>query len=238
MHVSIYRLELEEKFAKAMAKSGMAITITSVTDLFVFGIGGSSDLPILSSFSTYAAVGIFSVYLYMCFFFLAWFSLDQRRIADRRDGCFCCCKWESDSTWRSPNSLIGSIMESIFPRYARILVKPWAKFIVVSSSVAIIAFSAYEATQLEAHFDYNAFLPNESYFTQYMLNNERYFHASPCEGVIYVTNVSDLSKLEKINDMLTTLEETGKIASVNSFIPYFAAYAQLVSNLHYNAVQY
>ena len=237
-YASIYRLELEEKFAKAMAKSGMAITITSVTDLFVFGIGSSSDLPIMSGFSLYAAVGIFSVYMYMTSFFLAWFSLDQRRIADRRDGCFCCFKWESCLAWRSTNSITGSMMESIFAIYARVLVKPWAKIVVLSSSIAIIALSTFEATQLETHFDNTAFLPNESPFTQYALNNLRYFPSEGCGGILYVTNASDTSKLEKINDMLNAVEENGEITFINSFVPYFVAYLQLVSNLYYCVVWY
>ena len=237
IHFSIYRLELEEKFAKSMTKSGMAITITSVTDLFAFGIGSYSDLPILSSFSLYAAVAIFSVYLYMTSFFLAWFYLDQCRIADRRNGCFCFYKSVPYWIWRSPNSITRPTMDSIFGRYASVLVKPSVKFTALLFSIAITVFSTYEATQLDAHFDSKAFLPNESYFIQFVLSDQQYFHSS-CTGILYVTNASDISKLGKINNMLDAVEENGEIIHINSFIPYFAAYVQMVRNLYYFIAQH
>ena len=67
-----------------MKHAGVAITITSLTDLLAFGIGGSTVLPGLRSFCIYAAIGIVFVFLYMATFFLAWFSINQRREEDNR----------------------------------------------------------------------------------------------------------------------------------------------------------
>ena len=67
-----------------MRHAGVAITITSVTDLMAFGIGASTVLPAMSSFCVYAAVGILFVFFYMITFFLGWFNVDQRRAEDKR----------------------------------------------------------------------------------------------------------------------------------------------------------
>ena len=67
-----------------MKHAGVAITITSVTDLMAFGIGGSTVIPGLRSFCIYAAIGILFVFIYMASFFLAWFALDQKRAEDNR----------------------------------------------------------------------------------------------------------------------------------------------------------
>ena len=85
-------LSIEERVGLAMKHSGVAITITSVTDLLAFGIGATSILPALGNFCAYAALGIFAVFLQMASFFLAWLVIDQRRIDARRDGIFCCMK--------------------------------------------------------------------------------------------------------------------------------------------------
>ena len=83
---------LAERFGIAMKHAGVAITITSLTDLLAFAIGATTILPALQSFCLFAAMGIFFVFIYMATFFVAFFSLDQRRIEDDRNGCICCYK--------------------------------------------------------------------------------------------------------------------------------------------------
>ena len=67
-----------------MKHAGVAITITSVTDLLAFGIGGTTVLPGLQSFCIYAAFGILFVFFYMATLFLAFFTLNQRREESNR----------------------------------------------------------------------------------------------------------------------------------------------------------
>jgi Niemann-Pick C1 protein len=74
------QLSLEERFGKTMEHAGVAITITSFTDVIAFGIGGTTVLPALRSFCLYASVGIVAVYFFQCTFFLAWMTIDQKRI--------------------------------------------------------------------------------------------------------------------------------------------------------------
>ena len=47
-------------------------------------------LPSLQSFCVFAAVGILAVYFIQATWFVAWFTLDQRRIVARRDGLLPC----------------------------------------------------------------------------------------------------------------------------------------------------
>ena len=51
-------LSLIERFGVTMRHAGAAITVTSVTDIIAFGIGGFTVLPALQSFCIYASVGI------------------------------------------------------------------------------------------------------------------------------------------------------------------------------------
>ena len=84
--------DLIERFGQAMKKAGVAITVTSLTDFLAFGISATSELPILMSFCLYAAFGVVLVFAFMATFFLGVFVYDERRVADRRDAIFFCCR--------------------------------------------------------------------------------------------------------------------------------------------------
>lgn len=218
-----------------MLTAGMTITITSVTDLFAFGIGASSSLPILSSFSLYAAIGIFSVYLYIISFFLAWFTLDQRRIDDGRDGCICCLKMKKNTSFpEEPNNADennNSVIETLFTFYADILTLNCSKIIILCSSAVILILSIYGVTQLEAGFDNLEWLPEESNLVQFYSANHKYFPSSGgSRGNIFVADVPNIeTKLDKINQILSNVEKEEDVETVASFLPPFAAFVKMVS---------
>ena len=55
---------LVENFGLTMKHAGVSITITSLTDIFAFGVGALASFPALQSFCISAAVGILSVFLF------------------------------------------------------------------------------------------------------------------------------------------------------------------------------
>ena len=67
-----------------MRHAGVGITVTSITDILVFLIGGTTVLPSLRSYSIFTGVGICFTYFLQITFFLAWFSIDQKRINEKR----------------------------------------------------------------------------------------------------------------------------------------------------------
>ena len=63
---------LVQRFGLAMQQAGAAITVTSVTDVIAFSVGGFTILPALRSFCIYAAVGIVATFLFQvecCYFY-------------------------------------------------------------------------------------------------------------------------------------------------------------------------
>jgi Niemann-Pick C1 protein len=81
---------LRGRCARALARAGASITVTSATDLVAFGISSSSSLPALASFCAYAAISIFFLWLFASTFFTATLVLDERRQRDNRRECLCC----------------------------------------------------------------------------------------------------------------------------------------------------
>ena len=58
-----------------MKHAGVAVSVTTFTDVIAFFIGSNTVLPGLQSFCIYAAVAIFAIYVLQITHFVAWFSL-------------------------------------------------------------------------------------------------------------------------------------------------------------------
>ena len=202
----IYSLSLEERIGLAMKHSGVAITITSVTDLLAFGIGATSILPALGNFCLYAALGIFAVFLQMASFFLAWLVIDQRRIDARRDGILCCTKKEED--WVPNECSQNSFMDMIFRMYANAIVTNPVKVVVLLMSAAIFGVACYGVSQLESNFDVSDWFPPGSSVVTYLQEKERHFSSGGVRGKVYVSGIPKIEeKLEKIESLTAKLGE-------------------------------
>ena len=63
------------RFGQTMKHAGVAVSVTTFTDVIAFFIGSNTVLPGLQSFCIYAAVAIFAIYALQITHFVAWFSL-------------------------------------------------------------------------------------------------------------------------------------------------------------------
>lgn len=66
-----------------MKHAGVAVSITTFTDVIAFFIGSNTVLPGLQSFCIYAAVAIFCIYALQITHFVAWFSLGNINISSK-----------------------------------------------------------------------------------------------------------------------------------------------------------
>ena len=221
---STLRLPLEERIGLAMKHSGVAITITSVTDLLAFGIGATSVLPALGNFCTYASLGIFAVFLLMISFFLAWLVIDQRRIDARRDAIFCCFKKEE--TWIPNECSQKSWMDVVFKMYANAIVKLPIKILILLISAAFLGTSCYGVTQLSSNFNPIDWFPPgtvKSYFQE----KTRHFPSGGISGKVYISDIPQVEeKLEKIQELLTTVGNIPDLKEnqMTSFMPHFLGF--------------
>ena len=63
-----------------MKHAGVAVSVTTFTDVIAFFVGSNTLLPVLQSFCVYAAVSIFTIYALQVTHFVAWFSLGKNLI--------------------------------------------------------------------------------------------------------------------------------------------------------------
>ncbi len=88
-------LDLTQQIGLTMQKAGASITITSLTDIIAFLVGGTTVLPSLRSFCIFAALCILMTYLYVVTFFVAVLTLDEKRVAKKLNGILPCIKHET-----------------------------------------------------------------------------------------------------------------------------------------------
>ena len=65
------------RFGQTMKHAGVAVSVTTFTDVIAFFVGTNTLLPGLQSFCVYAAVSIFTIYAMQVTHFVAWFSLGK-----------------------------------------------------------------------------------------------------------------------------------------------------------------
>ena len=66
------------------------MTVTSFTDVFVFGVGAITEMPGLQSFCVCTAIALGCIYILQVSWFVAWLVLDEKRILSSRNGILPC----------------------------------------------------------------------------------------------------------------------------------------------------
>ena len=222
---SLQRMSVEERIGLTMKHSGVAILITSVTDLMAFGIGATSILPALGNFCAYAAFGIFGVFLQMASFFLAWLVIDQKRIDAKRDGCLCCIKKSDD--WKPNECSQKSYMDLIFKAYSGILDETSFKITGLILTAVLAAISAYGVSQLETNFDFVDWFPSDTSVVKYLRAQKEHFPSGGITGKVYIVELPKIE--EKLNKIETMLNNVGNVPDlkdndIQSFLTPFLSY--------------
>ena len=222
---------LANRFGATMKHAGVAITITSVTDLLAFFIGGTTIIPALASFCVYAAFGILFIYFYQTTFFLAWLTIDQRRVDDRRDGCLC---WRQKSADWSPTTCSRwDLLGWVFNQLGNILATWIGKTVVLLVTAAMLGVGLYGTVTLSTKFDYSEWVEEGTYLRRYIAAQRLHF---PSEGdmVQIITtdlnyHAADLASLDAIvNTLLDDMEGTVDRKSVESWVKPFINHTNTV----------
>lgn len=199
---------------KALARAGASITVTSLTDLVAFGISASSSLPALASFCAYAAVGIVFLWVFASTFFSATLVLDERRQRDNRRECLCCLtRGEPDEDGKEKEEESG-FEEDFISTYFRNIHAPtilsnFGKAAVLLIFSGLLGFGIYGAINLSVEDTQRAFIPSDSYLTDYINAADEYFPDTGIDLYFVFEGGSDIyskrENLANLKDRLTGL---------------------------------
>lgn len=95
-----------ELISRALAKSGVSITITSLTDFVAFIVGVTTNFRSVQIFCVYAGFSIAFCYIYQLTFFSAFLCLHVKRILAKRNSFLFCVRQESFAKFDCCNSFV------------------------------------------------------------------------------------------------------------------------------------
>jgi Niemann-Pick C1 protein len=218
-------LSLPERFGETLSHAGVAITITSVTDIIAFGVGGTTVLPALKSFCIYASVGIVATYWFQVTFFVAWMSLDVRRSEDNRNACCPCFKHSED--FKTNKCSQTSICQTIFVGLGKLLTKWPVKVLVILVTAGVTGVGIWGNILLRQEFDPTWFLPPETYLSQWFKANAKYFPFGGDRVTIYCSSVDYINEFDKLDQLAKDLSnQTDIVDQVDSWTTDFRRYLE------------
>lgn len=220
------RLPLPERIGYMLKHGGVSITVTTLTDVMAFVIGATTILPCLQSYCIYSAVSVLVTFLFVVTFFVACFTLDQRRLEQGRNGI---APWIQYSNYKpnecSQRDLSGRIFHTI---YSKIILTWPGKLLVVLLTAVCLGFSIESIFRLEQRFDPAWFIPRDTFLSDFVVEKTKYFPSSGFDAGIFVGAVNYTYEFPKLNDMVEQLENSSDIVTdVHGWIKPFRDFVKV-----------
>ena len=204
---------LEENIALTLKDAGVAITVTSVTDICAFSIGCITLLPGLKAFCLTCAIGIAAVYLLQVSWFVAWMSIDQKRIESGRNGIIPCivhkdvAKEGDTKDLEANNYTWKNIGKSIFTWHGHLLKYKIYSFTVILVTLGFLTCGLYGTINIRQEYDEIKMLPPDTYLRKWF-DIIREDFTGLGQNVKLFTGAIDLTEdLPKLDSLLDELED-------------------------------
>ncbi|KAK3099620.1 hypothetical protein FSP39_007097 [Pinctada imbricata] len=175
-------LSISQRIGHTMKTSGIAITITSLTDIVAFSIGNLSVFMSVRHFCIYTGIAVVLCYVNQMTFFVGCMTLHERRVKSKRH-CLTCIKITDDEdlgktstiksklcggtlpkTRKEMLSIFEKIPELIFPKL--ISFPPVTIFIVICF-FCYVGFAAYGVSNLQQGLVLTNLVSDNSYYYKY-----------------------------------------------------------------------
>lgn len=188
---SLSESTVKDRLKCMLKKSGISITITSITDLLAFGIGASSVFISIRNFCLYTGMAVIFCYLNQLFFLSPAICLNEKRTLEERHFCVCCLKAERRNSSKEIKTvkykcMSGNIpesrddVESFLEKYPKkiafkILSHIVGKIIICLLFLAYIVSSIYGTVFLKQGLLLFNLVSQNSYFHTYSTWENNYF---------------------------------------------------------------
>ena len=244
--------EITERIEETMAEAGLSITLTTLTSVLAFGLGCLSSIPAVYWLCLYAFPTIIFIYIYQLTFFVGCLVLDARRIQEgRRDCCTCITakpgndnddeeeQQQDEETRTAPNQATtttssskhsGFFVDAFMVRYAKFLMNPIVKVVVLVSFVALAIVCSFSASNLTQEFEFSDVMPDDSYVTDFLDSLDEYTARSTVAPYAYFRFVDqsreDIQQQmeDYVNDLVTidAIEEQPEFFWLRDFKAFVA----------------
>ncbi|EIW71618.1 niemann-Pick C1 protein [Tremella mesenterica] len=174
-------LSAEERVARAVARMGPSILLSSVTETVAFGLGALVGMPAVRNFAIYAAGSVVLGAVMQVTVFVSAMTLDLRRSEAMRMDCFPCIRLRPPIGLydRSPVSSESPLARFFRKHYAPTLLRPEIKQAVVALFGALLLVSIIGMQHITLGLDQRLALPSSSHLVPYFNDLDAYFDFGP-----------------------------------------------------------
>ena len=199
---------LAKNVGLAMKHAGAAITVTTLTDICAFAIGGMTYFPGVKYFCICAAIAITFIYLFQTSFFVAWMVLDQKRIKEKRNG-FIPCIVHKD--WQKPKWSQKNMSTSIACKVAKLFEFHLFQISIIIITMSFLSIGIWAASEIEIEYDIKFLIPEDSYLKAWIRQNDEHFPSNGYGVTFYSQEVSyDLEDFLKVDLIVNDLDNLTK----------------------------
>ncbi|WVF68428.1 hypothetical protein IAT40_003193 [Kwoniella sp. CBS 6097] len=182
----------EERVARAVARMGPSILLSSVTEVVAFALGALVPMPAVRNFAIYAAGSVFLGAVMQVTVFVSAMTLDLKRAEAMRIDCFPCVQLRPpiglyDDTAPAAEGVVNRFMRTI---YAPFLLKNEVKQLVLVAFGGLFLFATIGIQHITLGLDQRLALPSESYLVQYFNALDDYLDVGP--PVYFVAQGADV----------------------------------------------
>ncbi|RDB23148.1 Niemann-Pick type C-related protein 1 [Hypsizygus marmoreus] len=188
-------LTAEERVARALAKMGPSILLSTITETVAFSLGALVPMPAVRNFALYAAGSVLLNAILQVTVFISALLLDLKRFEASRVDCFPCIRFPSRiALLDGPPSVsgLGRVARFIRRYYAPFLLKPAVKDCVIIAFAGVFVASVISMQHIELGLDQRLALPSDSYLVPYFDNLDAYLDVGP--PVYFVSRNIDVTQ--------------------------------------------
>ena len=166
-------------------------------------------MPGIQSFCVCTALALGSIYLLQITWFVAWMSLDEKRIAVGRNGCLPCIVLEISDKSATRKEGFG---ELLFKNYNQMLYSLTYKVVIAICALLLMVFGIWGCISIHEQFKFLLILPEDSYLRQWASVRDDLYSGTGWTAEIFTDsfNHSDLAKFENLSTSFQQLEKSGK----------------------------
>lgn len=209
------------KVGLMLKHAGVSIVITSFTDIVALLIGAITILPSLKSFCIYAATGVFFMFCYSVTFYVAVFTLDVRRMQANRNGVLACYKHKKEIIVSTDKTAIQKLFEAF---YKNVVFTIPGRCVVLLIVLVTTGFSIQAILRLEQRFDPKWFIPDDTYYKQFIDKYDYYYPEEGNAGMIFLGEMNYTQEFPKLHNMVQEFKNDKDITDVIAWVDYFYHY--------------
>lgn len=212
---------LPVKVGLMLRHAGVSIVITSFTDIVALLIGAITILPSLKSFCIYAALGVFFIFCFSVTFYVAVFTLDVRRMEANRNGVLFCYKHRKEIRVSTDKTTLQKMFEAF---YKNVVFTIPGRCVVLLIVLVTTGLSIQAILRLEQRFDPKWFIPDDTYYKQFLDAHDHYYPEEGNAGMVFLGEMNYSKEFPTLYNMVQELKSDDDVKDVIAWLDYFYSY--------------